>query len=118
MAGGMDGFKSLAPTHTITPTKVLVMREYAAEAAGYVVKYNFSALLTQVSKDTTDETAIRSQLQELHLRILGESVLADSESINDTYELFEAALSNNGNAEDAWMVVLTAMFQDPTVMFY
>ena len=120
MAGGMDGFRSLSPTHTVTPTKVLVMGKYAAEAAGFVVQVdeNFSSFFTQVSKDTTDETAIRSQLQELHLRILGESVLADSESITDTYELFEAALSNHGKAEDAWKVVLTAMFQDPAVMFY
>ena len=83
-----------------------------------MVDRNFSSLLTQVSDDTTDETAIRNQLQELHLRILGESVLADSESINETYELFQMALSNNGNAKTAWKVVLTAMFQDPAVMFY
>ena len=102
MAGGMDGFRALSPTHTVTPTKVLVMGRYASEAAGFVVDRNFSSLLTQVSDDTTDETAIRNQLQELHLRILGESVLADSESINETYELFQMALSNNGNAKTAW----------------
>lgn len=118
MAGGMDGVKSLAPTHTVIPTKVLVMARYAAEAAGYVVDENFSSLLTQVTAETTDETAIRNQLQELHQRILGESVLADSESVSETYELFESSLSNNGNAERAWKVVLNAMFQDPSVMFY
>lgn len=121
MSGGMDGFRVTAPTHTDTPTRQLVLARHAAEAAGYVVEQDFSGtprLLTAVSSSTTDEGTIRSQLAQLHLRILSEEVASDSAEVDDTYALFSAALSQHGDPETAWKVVLTAMFQAPSLLFY
>lgn len=121
MAGGMDGYRVTFPTHTATPTRQLVFARYASEAAGYIVENDFSGeakLLTVVSESTTDAGTIRDQLALLHLRVLGEDVSADSPEVSETYALFEAALSHHGDPSGAWKVVLTALFQDPTVLFY
>jgi hypothetical protein len=112
MAGGMDGYR----------TRLLVMARYAAEAAGHVVDSDLSGdtslLLEQVSASTTDESAIRAQLSALHLRILGEEVSTQSDEVSQSYDLFAAALDRHGDPADAWKVVLTAMLQDPSVLFY
>jgi len=121
MAGGMDGYRVTMPTHTVTPTKLLVVARMAAEAAGYVVLQDFDSssprLLTRVDADTSDEETLRAQLVDLHLRILGERLAADSPEIDETYELL-VAVAADSDAETAWKVVLTAMFQDGRVLAY
>ena len=121
MAGGMDGYRVTSPTHTDTPTRQLVVARYAAEAAGFAVRNDFDGnprLLTEVSSDTIDEDAIRAQLVQLHLRILGEDVADDSEAVSQTYTLFAAGRANGGDAASGWRVVLTALLQSPDVLFY
>ena len=122
MAGGMDGYRVTLPTTTTTPTKVLTLSRWAAEAAGHVVDADLGGssprLLTEVSASDTSESAVRDQLATLHLRILGDRVDADSGEVDESWELFEAGLSSRGDAEGAWKLVLSGMLQDPRILLY
>ncbi len=124
MAGGVDSKVVLRPTRSVTPTKTLVMGQLAADAAGSVVDSDFARpagdrrLLGGVEADTTDEAAIRSQLAALHARILGEIVAADSEEITASFALFTLGQQNAGAPAGGWKLVLTALLQDPRMMFY
>ena len=124
MAGGVDGKVVLRPTRSVTPTKTLVMGQLAADAAGSVVDSDFAVpaaerrLLTGVEGDTTDETSIRNQLVVLHARILGEIVPADSEVVTSSFELFTLGQQTAGAPAGGWKLVLTALLQDPRMMFF
>ncbi|MEQ1566935.1 MAG: hypothetical protein ABMA64_14935 [Myxococcota bacterium] len=115
MAGGVDGKVVLAPTRTVTPTKTLVMAQLANNAAGYVVEHDFALpadqrrLLGRVEPDTTDRGAIEAQLAELHARILGEPLDPGAPEIDDDYALFELG---------GWELAISALLQDPRMMFY
>jgi len=125
MAGGVDGLQVTRPTHTPTPTKVLYQRYLAAEAAAYVVEADFAQgdatarkLLVMVEADTVAEAKVRSQLAHLHARILGEFVTDYGPIVDLTYGLYTDALGRSGSSRHAWEVVLTALLQDPRMMFY
>lgn len=124
MFGGVDGLQVTSPIHGATPTKMMVMDTFGSEAAGFVVDNDFAAaaasrrLLTLVEADVRDEAAIRAQLVPLHERILGEAVTADSPEVDETWNLFAAGLAAGDTPADAWKLVLSAMFQDPRVLFY
>ena len=85
MQGGIDAINITRPTHTLTPTKVLVVDQLARDAAMYAVSRDFEVAVPQrrllglVEPSTTEEGAIREQLWSLHLRILG--VEADDAAI-------------------------------------
>lgn len=124
MAGGIDGKVVLEPIHTMTPTKSLVMSQLAANAAGYVVDRDFALaaserkLLRLVESTTTDEDRLREQIVWLHERILAEFVDADSERVTAMLDLFDVGRDEQGSAAGGWRVVLTAMLQDPGMIFY
>lgn len=124
MAGGIDGKVVLEPIHTMTPTKSLVMSQLAANAAGFVVDNDFALpaserkLLGLVEATTTDEGKVRDQLVWLHERILAEFVEADSQRVTDMLALFNVGVAEQGVAAGGWRLVLTAMLQDPGMIFY
>jgi hypothetical protein len=127
MAGGIDSQLVIIPTHTMTPIRALFYSAMASEAAGYIVPLDAAesspggrALFTTInSLQTSDESAVREQLSDLHLRILGEFAGANSVEVDESYSLFVAAASQNGGAtEEAWKVVLTALFQTDRAIFY
>ncbi len=125
MSGGMNSYYSTAPTHTVTPPKETVMARYAAEAAGYVVTADFGEsdasarqLLTLVEPWDSDEALVREQIVALYLRILGQFVTSDDESVDATYALFETRLEVDGNGVEAWKLTLTALLLHPRMMFY
>jgi hypothetical protein len=123
MAGGINGDTVTQPVHTATPVKLLVLAAHAEEAAGYVVKADFSdelperRLLNLVEENDTDEVKVRDQLTQLHMQVYGRVVGSDAEAITDLYELWSAVASGSSPA-DGWKSVLTAMFQAPDVVFY
>jgi hypothetical protein len=123
MSGGVDGVAVTHATHTATPTKVLAMARIADEAAGWVVRSDFSLasadrrLLWAVEPATVDEPTVRAQLEWLHLRILGEFVAPDSAELDATYALWSATESREG-AETAWKVIVSAMLQDVRMVYY
>jgi hypothetical protein len=75
-------------------------------------------LLHLVESSTTDEAAIRGQLVQLHARILGEIVAADSAEITASYDLFMLGQQTAGAPAGGWKLVLTALLQDPRMMFF
>ena len=121
MAGGVDGFSISQPTWTFNPTRTLVLQALAGDAAGYVVDRDFDEpmkpkrkLLTGVGEGA-GEVAVRAQIAQLHLRLLGEFVEPDSEEVDLSYQLWSAF---GPNARDQWKVLLTAMFQDHRMTFF
>jgi hypothetical protein len=123
MAGGMDGYRVTQPTHTSTPTKVLVVQALAAEAAAYGIAADLSPgatprLLDRVSAETRDEADIRTQLVRVYLRLFGEGVEEDSPEIDDLYTLFEVGLAERDDPVGAWTLVLYTLLQDPAVYIY
>jgi len=126
LAGGTDGYRRTAPSHSISPGRSLLVSRLAEEAAGYVVGKDLSGappehrrLLTEVEASTTEELPVRGQLALLHLRILGESVGVESAEVDESYALFEALLAeSSGDTAVAWKGLIAAFLQDTRVLFY
>ena len=121
-AGGADGFDIWDPMRTANPTTLLVMREAAGMAAKLVVEADLvdgeGHLLTRVSSDTSDETSIRTQLVDLHLRLFGEAVSADGSEVTASWTVFANELERSDSVTSAWEATLFAMLQDPNLLFY
>jgi hypothetical protein len=124
LAGGIDSFFVVEPSHTFNATSVLVLRELAAAAAGHVVEADFDApapdrrLLTLVEADTRDEAAVRAQLAALSSRFYADTSPPGSEAVGEAYALFRSALERTGDVEHAWKTTLTAMLQDLRIATY
>jgi hypothetical protein len=123
MMGGIDSWTVTTPTHTPTPTKLLATSKLADEAAGYVVMTDFSSppierrLLSSVEADTLDENAVRAQLVSLLWRVLAQEASPDSELVTDLYGLWSAATTRS-DPREGWRVVISALLQDPQLVFY
>jgi hypothetical protein len=123
MMGGIDSWTVTTPTHTPTPTKMLALSKMADEAAGFVVLTDFMSppaerrLLSSVQEGTTDEALVRAQLSALVWRILGEEAQADGELVSDLYGLWSAATARS-EPREGWRVVISALLQDPQLVFY
>ncbi|MFK7931095.1 MAG: hypothetical protein AB8H79_23110 [Myxococcota bacterium] len=122
--GGIEVFNKQTATHLNSASSVAFLRAFAAEAAADVVVNDFDQpaaqrrLLSQVELDTTDPALLRAQFVDLHLRIYGERVEADSQDVSDTLALFSDLDSLNSNRTQVWTLVLTAMLQDIRVATY
>ena len=96
----------------------------ADEAAGWVVENDFNVppearkLLALVEVGTTDEALIRDQLAWLHKRILGEMVGPNDPAVDLSYGLWADSFDRNGDALTAWKMTLSALMQDPRMVFY
>lgn len=125
LAGGIDSEFVTQPSRTMNAASSLFLRAFAAKAAGTVVEADLAQadpsrrrLLTRVDGSTTDEAVIRAQLVDLHLRLFGESVIADSVPVTESWSIFRGTLERTGDARRAWKVLLTAMFQDLRIAYY
>jgi hypothetical protein len=124
MAGGIDSKVILRPTRGVTPTKTLVMAQLAANAAASVVDQDLAKpaserrLLHLVEMDTASELQLRAQIVALHARILGQTIDPYGEEAQASYELYELGVRTRGDAAGGWKVLLTALLQDPAMMFY
>jgi hypothetical protein len=124
LAGGIDSYFVVEPSHTFNATSVLVLRALAAAAAGYAVDADFDraaadrALLTRVEPDTRDEAAVRAQLAELYARFYTDFAPPESEGVGEAYALFKGTLDRTGDVAHAWKTTLTAMLQDLRIATY
>jgi hypothetical protein len=125
LLGGIDSLFVTQPSHTYSATASLVLRNLAREAANQVVDADFAEadldarrLLTLVTETDTEEGLVREQLAALHLRILARAVEADGAEIDESYDLFQAALEHGGDVPRAWKVTLTALLQDVEIAYY
>lgn len=121
LAGGIDSLFIRTPSRTVNATTSLFLREFAAEAASFVVEQDFgdgdAKLLDQVGSNERGEGPVRAQLVGLFARLYGERVEPDSEDVDDAFALFEQT-ADATNVEHAWKVTLTAMLQDVSVIYY
>lgn len=126
MMGGIDSWTVTHPTHTPTPTKMLAMGKLADEAAGFVVLADFRPgisvaerkLLTLVEATTTDEALVRQQIVALLDRILALQASAEDPVVEDLLTLWTDASYRAADPREGWRVVLSALFQDPALVFY
>ncbi|NCG17571.1 MAG: hypothetical protein GWP91_00960 [Rhodobacterales bacterium] len=124
MAGGIDGYLVTSPVHSPTPTKEIVMGRFAAEDAAFVVDSDLSLvvserrLLTKLDGSDWSEAMVRDQLVSLHWQMLGLAVVADDESINEYWALYQDRLSRDSDTAGAWKLIIHALLRDPRVLFY
>lgn len=125
LAGGIDSYYVTRPTFTFNATSSLFLREYASEAAGYVVQFDFAnpnpstrRLLTMVSATQSDEASIRAQIANLDLRLYGIAVDPSSQDVTDAWTVFDDTLTRTGDVQHAWRTTLTAMLQDVRIAYF
>ncbi|MEQ1568019.1 MAG: hypothetical protein ABMA64_20435 [Myxococcota bacterium] len=124
MMGGIDSWTVTHPTHTPTPTQVMAVGLVADEAAGFVVEHDFAVaagerrLLGGVEADTTDEAAVRAQIAALALRMFGREWAVGGEDASGAYALWKVASDRAGDPAEGWRVVISALLQDPELVFY
>lgn len=121
LAGGVDSYAKLEPTHTTNSTSALVLRQLATDAAAAAVEHDFAMpddarLLTLVSPDTDDEDAIRSQLVALRWQLFGERV--SGSEVDEDWELWVGSYTRSGSVAHAWTVTLTGLLQTFDLAFY
>lgn len=125
MLGGIDSYTVLRPTSTPTPTKLLALGKLADEAAGYVVLADSAAdpgarrLFDRVDPAADpSEAEVRDQIAGLFHRILGETADPNGADVSDVYALWLGARSRSGAPAEGWRVVVSALLQDPHLVFY
>jgi hypothetical protein len=125
LAGGIDSYFVTSPVFTMNATSSLVARNAAQAAADLVVEHDMTApvanrkLFVKADVAATDEQHVRDELAYLHARIYGELVASNAPEIDDSYELFQDALTAaGGDAKRAWKLTLTGMFGDFRALFY
>lgn len=118
VGGGTDSMFVTVDTFTDNAGTSLFVRSFAEQAAGYVVDSDLSVagdarkLLGRVDAQTSDEATLRSQIADLHARVFGTVVSVDSPEVDATFDLYQAARVQSGDAARAWKTVLTALFSD------
>lgn len=127
LAGGIDSYFVTEPVHTLNATSSLVARTAAAAAAETVVVADAAAaaadrtLFVEAAPGASDEAHVRAELVYLHARIYGEIVEPASPAVDESYELFTAALGGSHTpaaAQHAWQVTLTAMLSDHRFLYF
>jgi hypothetical protein len=124
MFGGIDGFMITEPVHAASPTKLLVLERVADEAAGFAVGRDLAlpseerTLLRELGSepDAGDDLA---QLIALHGRLFGQRVSPGHPDLIQTESLLAAARGMHADDEvAAWELVVAAMLQHPSAVFY
>jgi hypothetical protein len=126
LAGGIDAFSVTRPSRTFNATSNLFFAELAEHAADHVVEHDFATvdqsartLLKNIGEVEVDETLVRAQLADLHLRLFGEAVAPDSSEVGETYALFDALYqSSSRDARRAWKGTIAAMLEDLRIVTY
>ena len=126
LAGGTDSMSVTTPSHTMSASSTLVLRGLAAHAAPYAVEADFAEtdparrwLLRRVEAGDTDETLVRQQLVDLHLRFYGAVHEPDDPVIDEAWALWSGVLAEpDADARRAWTVTLYAMLQDIRIAYY
>lgn len=118
VGGGFDGDSVLDPKRTPSATGALFQRRLAENAAAYAVDTGAPGLFTRLDpREDASDDAVRDQLADLHLQILGEAVGAHDGPVDETFALWAAADGRGGPAH-AWKVTLTAMLRDLRAVTY
>jgi hypothetical protein len=123
LGGGIDSWFVLKPVHTMNTTASLLVQQVALAGASQVVSEDLAItdaqqriLLTHLdASDLANETKGRAQLALLHLRLFGAQAAVDGEVVSLSWGLFSDLYVHSGDAQRAWALTLTALFQDMRV---
>lgn len=120
LAGGADGYAVTATARGPNATLVLVQERLAEAAASYVVAEAPERLFTVdfAATPETDRDAMVAQIQDLHLRVLGDRVAADGEEVAAALDLWSELHTVERDGGAAWAGVLSALLRDPDFLFY
>lgn len=126
LAGGADGVFVTQSATRPTATLLLVQARLAEAAADHVVRSDLDGegpprLLTVVDGTETldsDQDAIVAQIQDLHWRIFGVRVAADSEEVQANLGLWSDLYDVTGEPDRAWVGLVTALLRDPDLLLY
>jgi len=122
LMGGVDAPLVTAPTHSLTPSALVTLRTMARLAADHETDQwsrGEARLLTRVAPDDpTNPEAVRAQLVDLHKRLYGEVLPASHGEIDASAALFDQLLTDLDDPQQAWSMVLWAMFQDLRMVTY
>jgi hypothetical protein len=122
LAGGVDGVYRVRPAVEPSPTTTLVHARLAEAAAYHVVDTDLERdaprLLTLVGADAPDDASLRTQLVDLHRRILTEDLPADHADIDAEVALWHAVHDLDGSVRDAWKTVVAALLRDPRLVVH
>ncbi len=119
MSGGIDSVRVTRPTHTMTPSKQLVLETVTGDAAAYVVAHDFARpvsqrhLLKGVEAETTEEALIRAQLVELTAALHGRLLTADDPEIDALWDLWSGF-----DLDRSWTLVIWTLLRDPAMVLY
>ncbi|MGC6508191.1 MAG: hypothetical protein ACON4U_07220 [Myxococcota bacterium] len=124
LAGGADGETVYEAATAPSPTMLLSQARLAELAAAYAVEMESQLieserqLFTLVNLDAIEDPNRQIQFQQLHLQVLAQPISLDGPEVLALNTLFEAALLIEGNAQGAWVAVLTALLRDPNFLIY
>ncbi len=125
IGGGIDSAYVTQSGFTDNAATSLFLRGFAEEAAAWVVEKDaleadpsMRKLFTESDVTSTDDGALRAQIQRLHARIFGEIVEADSEEVAESLALWQSAFALSGDPKRAYKTLLVAMLQDLRVAYY
>ncbi|MFT4976947.1 MAG: hypothetical protein ACI8S6_002852 [Myxococcota bacterium] len=126
LAGGIDGGFVTAPATDVNATMALVYERLAQAAARSVVAHDKAhpdeaRLFTEIGFTETPEQgtgAMATQLQRLHLRLLGAEVELDGVEIEANLTLWSDLYALEGDPAAAWSGLLSVLLRDPDFLFY
>jgi hypothetical protein len=127
LAGGIDGTTVTVPAYQPNTTVLLVQDRVATGAAAFAVGREKGEapgdrrLFGKVRFDETpdsDPDAIRAQLQDLYLTVLGRDVETDGPEVTALMGLWTEVYALEPRPETAWKAVLSALLRDPDFVTY
>ncbi|MEW5850585.1 MAG: DUF1585 domain-containing protein [Myxococcota bacterium] len=124
LAGDTDSFIVTRPVTTFTAGTHSANRWLGNFGGYYAVILEASVPLASRRLFTTaemfdpSETAVRTLLVELHLKLFGQEVTADSPEVDEAYALWTSLYALSGDIGRTWHHVLSAFLQDARTFTY
>ncbi len=109
--GGIDSFTTTDRARQLNSLMMNIVSRQANQMACHSVVLDFQKnksrrlLFTKVEKTMTpdaNETAVRNQLQHLHLQLLGESLSTSSAELEESYQLLRELWQNRKSLGQTW----------------
>jgi hypothetical protein len=121
LAGGADGIVVFDPGTDHSTTSALVQERLAESAASYAVATEAARAVgdRRLFRETADlsavpdESALRTQLAALVLRVHTRRVTADDEEVDEMADLWLRLLDDTQEPATAWALLLSGLFRHP-----
>jgi hypothetical protein len=123
LAGGADAVEVTSTNTRANPTTLLVQQRLAQMAATYAVEREQGmeaatrTLFRRIDFTESDAGAVREQLQDLHLRVLGQDLAEDDANLEASVELWSALHADGHSVPDCWAALLSTLLRDPAFLY-